>query len=250
MLRDRSADAEPDEPTDDEVDVVAWGDDPAPRRRTFRLLDRVRADRRFPPLAVAGFGLVAVFGSLVSDWATLRIRGTGSDAGQFGPEELSVSVSTVGVGSGYLVGILGIVALTAVATFGTRSVRHNAQVAGMAGAGCLLLLLVAGTISLDSTLDWMFGFGPNVAVDVRYGLGLTLAYAGTAAMGLALYLTGRAGDVRSPAQIGGDAEKPGEPGEHPHPRRGWIEDEEPVRDVTVLPAPPFTGPDWRQQHPR
>lgn len=250
MLRDRSADADPDEPASDEADVVAWGDDAPPRRRrAFRPLDRIRADQRLAPLAVAGLGLAAVFGSLVSEWATVRIRETAAE--QFQPNEFSVGVSNVSVGPGYVVGILAIVALVGVATFGTPPVRHNARIAGMATGAGLLLLLVAATVSLAATVDRMFPFAPQVQADVQYGLGLTLAYAGTAALGLALYLGGRSSVGRAVAGSGdGDPGEPTEPGERRRPRPGWTERDEPVRDVTVLPAPPLANPDWRQQYPR
>lgn len=248
MLRDRPADADPDEPTPDEADIVAWGDDTAPRRRrTFRLLDRIRADERTTPLTVAALGLAAVFGSLASDWATLHIRETTTS--EFLPNEFRVAASNVGIESGYLVGVLAIVALTAVAIFGTSAVRQSARIAGTAVAVGVLLMLVAATFSLDATLYRMFPVGPDVAVDARYESGLPLAYAGTAALGLALYLAGRARRARSPAPEKGDQEEPDALGEPRTPRRGWTEPDEPVRDITVLPAPPFTGPDWRQQYP-
>ncbi|HEX2774336.1 MAG TPA: hypothetical protein VHN18_18165 [Micromonosporaceae bacterium] len=250
MLRDRPADADPDEPTPDDADVVAWGDDAAPRRRrTFRLLDRIRADARTTPLTVAALGLAAVFGSLASDWATMILHRVGTPTSEFQPNQFTAAASDVGIGPGYLVGVLAIVALTGVATFGTPPVRHNARIAGMATAAGLLVLLVAATVSLDATGERMFQFDPQVEVDVRYGLGLTLAYAATAALGLALYLANRPQATRSPAPDDRDPEQPTEPGERRQPRRGWTEPDEPVRDITVLPAPPFTGPDWRQQYP-
>jgi hypothetical protein len=251
MLRDRSADADPGEPARDEADVIAWGDDGPPRRRrAFRLLDQVRADQRSTPLTVAALGLAAVFGSLVSDWATMRIREAAAEQSE--PTEFIVGAANIDVGSGYLVGVLAIVALTALAVFGTPSVRHNARIAGAATSAGLLLLLVAGTVSLDGTVRRMYPFPSQVEleVDVRYDLGLTLAYAGTAALGLALQLAGRRGATRSSAPDDRDGNKPTEPGERRGPRHGWTETDEPVRDVTVLPAPPFTGPDWRQQYPR
>jgi hypothetical protein len=263
MLHDPSADATPeppvpvqplaDEPLPGEADVVEWGDDAfsprRPRRRWGLLsrLDRLRGDRRLTPLAVAGLGLAAVFGSMVNEWATLHVRQTASE--QFQPNEFTVGASNVGIDSGYLVGILAIVALTAVATLGTPPVRHNARIAGMATGAGLLVLLIAATVSLDATVDRMFGFGPDLEVDIRYGLGLTLAYAATASLGLALYLAGRPHGGPVPA-ADADREEPDEPHERRPPRRERAEHDKPVRDVTVLPAPPFTGPGWPEQYPR
>jgi hypothetical protein len=251
MVRDRSANADPDEPAPDEADVIALGEDDAPRRRrTFRWLDRVRADARFPPLAVAGLGLAGVFGSLVGEWATMTPRELAAGPSQVESNEFSTGASDIGIGPGYLVGILAIVALTAVAIFGTPPVRRNARIAGMATSGGLLLLLVAGTLSLDATAQRRFMFGPQFEVDIRYGPGLTLAYAGTAAMGLALYLAGRSSASRPVGPADGGRGEPDPPGDRHRHRRQLSEDDEPVRDVTVLPAPPFTGPDWRQQYPQ
>jgi hypothetical protein len=248
MLRDRPADAEPHEPAPDDADVIGWGDEEAspPSRRRFRQLDRLRSDPRYGPLAVTALGLAAVFGSLVSDWARLRMREMSS--AQFSPNELRAAASTIGVDSGYLVGILAIVALTALAIFGTSAVRHNARVAGMAVAAGVLVLLVGATVSLDATLNRMFPLESPVEVDVEYGSGMTLAYVATAALGLALYLSGRHRVIRAPTPEDGDQAEP----HHAARRRARerAETDEPVRDVTVLPAPPFTGPDWRQQYPR
>jgi hypothetical protein len=248
MLQDRSADAEPDEPAPDEADVIVLGEESAPphRGRSFRPLDRIRADPRSAPLAVAALGLAAVFGSLVSPWATMRIRETSGT--QFEPNEIVTGAADTGIGTGYLVGVLAVVALTAMAIFGTRQVRHNARVAGMATAAGLLVLLVAATASFENTARQRFLFGPQFEIDARYDLGLTLAYAGAAALGLALYLAARSWG-RSPAPDDGNPGEPDDAGER-RPRQGWVEPDESVRDVTVLPAPPFANPEWRQQHPR
>jgi hypothetical protein len=248
MPRDRSADAGPDKAAADDADVIAWGEDVPPRRRrTFPLLDRLRADSRAAPLAVAVLGLAALYGSLVADWATIRIRETGSS--DFSPDSFRVTPSNIGVDSGYLVGILAILAMTAVAVFGTPPLRHTARVAGMAVAAGVLVLLAAATSSLDTTLNRIFPFGPEVEVDTRYESGITLAFAATTALALALYLAGRLKASPAPTPDGAAAE-PNDAGEHRPARRGEAESEEPVREVTVLPAPPFTGPDWRQQYPR
>lgn len=253
MLPDRSTEPRPDEPAPLETDVIALGDDatghdatPRRRHRTLRKLDRIRADERTTPLAVAALGLAAVFGSLLNDWATIRVRETAT--AEFQPNQFRVAASNIGIDAGYLVGILAIVALTAVAIFGTSAVRQNARVAGMAVAAGVLVMLVAATSSLDATLNRMFPFfGPGVAIDARYESGIPLAYAGTAALGLALYLAGRSRRTRSPAPDDGEPGEPDDPGAARTPRPGWVESDEPVREVTVLPTPPFTPPNWQQQ---
>lgn len=235
----------------DEPDVIEWGDNTSPRRRSpFRLPGRLREGRRLIPLTVAALGFAALFGSLVGEWGTISLR----EEGAVGPparQELIAAASNIGgLGAAYLVGILAVAVLAALAFFGTASVRSNSRVAGTAATAGLLALLVAATVSLEDVVRRAFFAPSDIRLEVDYGQGLVLGYAGTLAVGLALYLAGR--PSAGPAATW-DERTHGEPDESDQrhrPRRVSAEHDEPVREVTVLPAPPFTGPDWRQQYPQ
>lgn len=271
----RRRDAAADEPTParpipSEPAVIEWGDDTfsrrPPRRRTaLDRLDPLRGDRRVAPLAVAALGMAAVFGSLVVQWGRITIRSLGPDGGP--TADISAAVTDLGgLGAGYVIGVLGVTGLAALAIFGTPLARSNARIAGAATAGGVLVVLIAATVSLDAAVRRTYvPIWPQIDLQVAYGRGLVLAYLATAAMGLALYLAGRS-DGGSPAagsaagsaadSAGESAAEPGTatdevpPGSIGRPRSlpDQSRTEADVRDVTVRPTAPFARPEWEDRY--
>ena len=201
--------SEPETPAR-EVTTVEWGEvEPTRRRRTPRWLRGIGHDHRLVPLA-AGLGVAAVIASLVGEWTVTTVPNAGPDG-----EAVVLPggvAEVVNFGVGYLVGVLGVVGCTSLVLFGAPAVRHNARILGLTLAGAVLVLLVAARAALEDTTERLL-FGPDDGMRLEYGRGLTMAYLGTVALGLALLLAGRF--VARP--VDGTA---GAPGAQPHPPAG------------------------------
>jgi hypothetical protein len=178
---------------DESTAVVEFGAKREKRRAAFaRFMHGARLDDRAVP-AIAGLGAVALFVSLVTEWQTTTVEVSGSefDTGQF--QDVGAGVGDLGSwGTGYLMGVFGVVAATALALFGAPAVRRHARLAGLGVAGTLLALLVAITaeLSRNSMVTPVYYIAEQEPA-TSYRSGLYLAFAGAAALGLALYLAGR-----------------------------------------------------------
>jgi hypothetical protein len=251
----------------DEIVTVEWGEAERSRRsRAPRWLTGVGRDHRLVPV-VAGLGVAAVIASLVGEWTMTTLPDAGPDGD---PVRLPGGLAdAAGFGAGYLIGLLGIVGSTALVFFGAPAVRHNARVLGLTLAGAVLVLLVAATAALHNTTERLL-FGPDEGLRMEYGRGLTMAYAGTLTLGLALLLAGRfvappatgaataaatadlaSADPAAPDDPDGDrtAHRGDWPWSRPDTAREPTSDDRPApSDLTVGPVAPFARPDQRDEH--
>jgi hypothetical protein len=215
---------------------------PAPHRPALsRLLTGARLDDRAVPV-IAGLGAVAVFVSMFSPWQlTLANVSLASDDGV--QMRLSAGLTELGsLGSGYLMGVFAVAACTALVLFGAPPVRQHARLAGLGVSGALFALVIALGVQLSQhsvvVREEVLGRQP----DTSYRTGMYLAFAGVAALGVALYLAGRL-----PAPVHGDAEagaEAKEPSLWRWPRRpakpaAGADVPPPPADLTVSPTTPF-----------
>ncbi|WP_422772565.1 hypothetical protein ACN28C_05975 [Plantactinospora sp. WMMC1484] len=240
------------ETTPEGASIVSWGGRARTGRRGGALLSRLGRDARLVPV-IGAAGAAAVFASLLGDWAvtTMPAENVPSET----PITLGSGVADMSAfGTAYLVGVFGVVGCLALVFFGSPGVRHNARVAGLAGAGVTLGVLLATTGTLDTLGDRWQVYGELEGMTIEYGQGLVLAYVGTGGLGLALLLAGRF--VRRPAAEaapGAGPEVPAGPApeesDWPWRRPGSAhaaqqpEDDEglpPPIDLTVTPTKPFT----------
>jgi hypothetical protein len=263
-----------------EVATVEWGEtEPGRRSRGSRWLTGIGQDHRLVPV-LAGLGVAGVIASLLGEWSVTSVP----DAGPNGEAvRLPGGVADVAnFGAGYLIGLLGVIGSIALVLFGAPAIRHNARVLGLALTGGVLVLLVAATTALDQGTERLL-FAPSEALQIEYGRGLTMAFLGTAALGLALLLAGRfvqpppdataTGASATPAggappasgaptsgtpatDAGPPADRPGDwPWRRPGAGRGQPADLEyqpdgrpAPTDLTVGPATPFAHPDRPDDH--
>jgi len=199
--QDRPADrpeppsVEPREPaagagtTADGASVVSWGEPPRTSRRTGMALGRLGRDGRLVPV-VALLGAAAVLGSLFTDWILTSMPVDGNPTAN--RVELASGVADLkALGTGYLVGVFGVIGCVALVLFGSPGVRHNARVLGLACTGLVFGLLAAISGSLDEFSDIWSVYGELEGLTNTYGRGVVLAYLGLGALGLALLLAGR-----------------------------------------------------------
>lgn len=169
--------------------IVSWGGSARTGRRGGALLSRLGRDARLVPV-IGAAGAVAAFASLLGDWAvtTMPAENVPTDT----PVTLGSGVADMSAfGTAYLVGVFGVVGCLALVVFGSPGVRHNARVAGLAGAGVTLGVLLATAGTLDALGDRWQVYGELEGMTIEYGQGLVLAYVGTGGLGLALLLAGR-----------------------------------------------------------
>ncbi|WP_434742169.1 hypothetical protein [Micromonospora sp. SH-82] len=232
--------------------VLEWGSGEAkPRGRTAGTLAGLARDRRVPGV-LAGLGAVAAAASMVGEWLVMTLPDGGAD----GETELRIpgNVSEVGgFGVGYLVGLLLLGALAALALSGTTAIRHNARVAGLAVAAGLVALLVATAFALDEPSQRALFYSPEDGYQVEYGRGLVMAFVGCLLLAAALHLSGR-GQARPAADRPDEPTEPtaddGPPDAGFRPwRRGRSDraaDEDALPappDLTVQPTVPFARPE-------
>ena len=236
--------------------VVEWGTgDPEPRRPRWSGLPAavgIRERHLIVSALVIGGALALV--ALLSTWQVTRM-----------PDELperqtEVQTGVAGLeawGSGYLLGLLGLLALTAAATYGAPRVRRQLRLAGLGWAAGMLALLVAIAVDLGRTSILLrYSYITSTSVpqpELSYGPGIYLAFVSTAMFGAILYLSGRLPDGPPGESFAGS---PGDPGTEraatqvavPEPADGGGGDADtpmPSRvggpiDLTVRPAPPFS----------
>jgi hypothetical protein len=203
-----------------EVTTVEWGEaEPNRRRRTPRWLDGISHDERLVPV-IAGLGVVAVIASLIGEWTVTIVPNAGPDGEAIVLSDGVADVATFG--AGYMVGVLGIVGCASLVLYGSPAVRHNARILGLTLAGAVLVLLVAASSALMDTTERPL-VGPDDGTRMEYGRGLTMAYLGTLAIGLALMLAGRF--VRRPATgvTGAPLAQPHPPADGADPYTGGAE---------------------------
>ncbi|MFY1688813.1 hypothetical protein [Plantactinospora sp. WMMB782] len=234
----------------DAASVVSWGDRPDTGGRAGLALRRLGRDSRLVPV-IGVAGAAAAFASLIGDWAVTSMTVEGAEnAVALGSGVADMSA----FGTAYLVGVFGVVGCLALVLFGSPGVRHDARVAGLAGAGAVLGVLVAATGSLDTLADRWQVYGQLDGMVIEYGQGLVLAYVAVGGLGLALLLAGRF--VRRTAAPPASAAEPGTPAGAATPEESdwpWrrprpagdpeVPDDDdgrpPPPDLTVTPTKPF-----------
>jgi hypothetical protein len=181
------------------VEFGAGPDEPSrPPRRRWNLSGFAAglvADRRLVPLA-AVLGGVALFASLVSEWQVTLLDTTEFQSSVSGLQPIPTDLIDLGGwAAGYLIGLFLLVGATVLVLFGPPPGRRYARLLGLSTGGVLLGLLAALTPTLNDvsrTLGYAIRF--QVAenhVQQSAGRGVWCAFAGVAAMMLALYLAGR-----------------------------------------------------------
>lgn len=166
-------------------DVIDFGpparpDRPQPRSRPAWLTGGITV-----PLATLGAALAAA--SSVGPWQSVRIPEEG-----FPGQRFSGPVTSAGaLGNTYLMALVLLITVTVLAVFSADAkVRGLARLAGLALAGCALVLLGATANLLSRTTEGAnFAFYPeDVMEQVIFKLewGLYAAFAGVLAIGLAL----------------------------------------------------------------
>ncbi len=217
----------------DGTSVVEWGTEDAQSPaigRLRRALSGLGGDHR-GPLLLAGLGALAALVSLLGEWVTVTLPASGGDGGT--PVEMPSSVSEVGgLAVGYVVGILMLAAVVALALRGTAVVRANARVAGLALAAGLLAVLTATAVTLDDSRRIPF-YSAADGFKIEHGRGLVMAFAAVLLFAAAL--------ARAVPQPAGSAAEP-----EGRPRRGRFgpddaepDEQRPPADITVAPTVPF-----------
>ena len=240
--------------------VVEFGGPPAPRRRfdASGIARDLTRDRRVVPLTAALAG-VAFLASLLSEWQLNQVDASVFSDGA-GERMVTAGVSELGtLGTGYLIGIFGLVAGVVLTLFGPPAGRRYARLIGLSIGGTLLALLVAlaGTLDDQSRIvERIYDLAlEDDQLVVSYGRGLWCAFAGAVLALVSLYLAGR----HLPAADPGAVPREAEPGQAPEAdpaavwswRRPQAADEAPdpeaPLDLTVAPAKPFTSIDDRDR---
>jgi hypothetical protein len=208
--------------------------------------------RRLGPV-LAGLGTLAMFGSLLGEWQTTRITAeTGESLLSGDGREIQVGLAELGVwGVGWLVGAMVLTTAVALVVLGGGAPRPTVRTAGLAGAGVLLMVLVATTVYLRAGGPYrgdLFGLGGEHH-EYSLGWGLVVAYGTVVLMAAALWSarvvlagdphpsTGPAGPV--PGQADPAAEYAGPGTKYAGPA-----------DLTVTPTLPtvlLTDPDQRRR---
>jgi hypothetical protein len=180
---------------------------------------------------VAGLGALALFGSLIGDWATTSIT----------QEESFTEYYVTGVGSsnwgvGWMIGVLAISATVALSLLGPVNLRVASRVAGLSVAGAMLALLISASVDLDRR-----GPFPGVLnvteyeVETTFGQGWYAGYLALALLGAAMWL--------APLASGSSTTEPSAGNPDGHRELAG------PGDLTVGPAEPLAFPDdkheWR-----
>jgi len=146
-------------------DVLEWGSGPGtPSTHRFTVPPAV------PPI-LGGLAAVAFFASLLYPWQVIEIAaGLGSEGNAF--TEYAI---TSGFGYAYLIGMMGLGALTTLALFGTRRHRRPATLAGWGLSGVLVLLLLSVIALEGKQISAVYIVGQESVTHLKQGfyLGLT-----------------------------------------------------------------------------
>lgn len=234
-------------------DTAEWGlDQTAARERLFHGLARFGRDRRLAPV-IGVLGAVPAVASLLGEWTvvTIPMAELEGDA----PLRVPAGVSEVGnFGVAYLIGLFGMVACLALASAGTRTVRHNARTVGLMVSGVLLAMLVAAATVLPEASGRLYYLRPNGELQTEYGRGLVTAFVATVVLGLALLVAKRSATAPTPRWNGPVAPKHSWSGKRAEgtaggfwrwSRPGYTTDDgdRAARDLTVSAVPPFVRPE-------
>jgi hypothetical protein len=181
------------------VEFGAGPDEPSRRSRrrwnVSRFAAGLAADRRLVPLA-AVLGGVALYASLVSEWQVTLLDTTGFQSSVSGLQPIPTDLIDLGGwAAGYLIGLFLLVGATVLVLFGPPPGRRYARLLGLSTGGVLLGLVAALAPTLND-VSRTLGYAVRYEVAENHvqqssGRGVWCAFAGIAAMMLALYLAGR-----------------------------------------------------------
>ncbi|MFG1886352.1 hypothetical protein ACGFIR_00555 [Micromonospora sp. NPDC049051] len=244
----------------DGATVLEWGTtEPIGSGRFGRTFSGLGRDRRIPVL-LAALGAVAALASMLGEWQVMTLPNAGPQGNT--PLRVPGGVSDIGgFGVGYLVGLFALVCAVVLALRGTRPVRSNARLAGLALAGALLGLLVATAASLDEAGQRVFFYSTDDGFRVEYGRGLVMAFLACVLFAAALKLA----PAGAPPLPGNADDGPGTEDERGADDGRGADEAEPVgwrrrgrrsrdaaddvppapADLTVGPAIPFARPEPR-----
>jgi hypothetical protein len=235
--------------------VVEIGTEPgeprAGRRRwnATEIVTSLAADRRVVPLSAA-VGGVALFASLVSEWQITMVDTSRFADSAPGTGPLTVGLADLGaLGAGYLTGVFLLVIAVVLVLFGPATGRGYARLIGLSTGGVLIAVLAALASTLDDrtrAVEGVFVLQFDEAqLQLSYGRGMWCAFAGVAAVLLALYLSARHAPAVIPAGEPGSSDVLGEPPPVWSWRRPRTDsDERPPDepfDLTVSATRPFTS---------
>jgi hypothetical protein len=170
--------------------------EPARRRASVtQLFGGLAADRRSVPVAAA-VGAVALFASLLSEWQITVLNTQEFGESRPGDRAIPAGVSDLGtLGAGYVVGLFLLAGAVTLVLFGPSAGRRHARLLGLASGGVLAGLLAALTQTLSTesrAINLIYTFElTEEQLQLSYGRGLWCAFAGVAAVSLALWLAGR-----------------------------------------------------------
>ncbi|MET8062375.1 hypothetical protein [Micromonospora sp. NPDC005313] len=215
----------------DDTTIVEWGDtEPESSGRAGRSFAALGRDRRLPTV-LTGLGAVAAVASLIGEWLVIAVPA--EVRGGETPTRLTNGISDIGgLGTAYLVGLLGLSVAVVLTLRGAPAVRRHAGLAGLGLAAGVLGVLVATAASLEQIARRILFFVGEQRLQVEHGRGLVSAFVAVALLAAALYLAGRAPGAEEP-----DVDRPG------HGRRADEDDLPPApADLTVQPTTPFADP--------
>ncbi|MGC4894218.1 hypothetical protein [Micromonospora sp. DT31] len=225
----------------DDTTVVQWGDAESARPgRVSRSLTALGRDRRLPAV-LAGLGAVAAVASLIGEWVVITVPVPENPSDGDAPSRLTNGVSEIGgFGAAYLVGLLGLAAVLALALRGAPGVRRHARLAGLGLVVGLFGVLGATASALEQIARRILYFLADQPIEAEHGRGLVTGFLTVALLAAALHLAGR------DAEPSDGRPTDGEPADDRPARRLRAADDDlppAPADLTVQPTVPFAGPE-------
>ncbi|NUO61475.1 MAG: hypothetical protein HOV71_05250 [Hamadaea sp.] len=170
-------------------DVLEFGP-PASAASRFRA-PRFALPPLVPPL-LAALSVACFFGSLMYPWQTTRLI-AGAEYASINNTDIVTYATNTGVGYAYLVGMMGLGAITATAILGRRRQRRPLMLAG-AGLSTMLLVLLVSLIALGGrqiVATYIIGAPASATSQLEVGLYLALAAPVAATLAMVLSLAAR-----------------------------------------------------------
>ncbi|MCP2325991.1 hypothetical protein HDA40_004498 [Hamadaea flava] len=170
-------------------DVLEFG---SPARTESRFAGpRFATPAAVPPILAAA-SAAFFFGSLMYPWQTTRLI-AGADYASLNNTDIVTYATNTGVGYAYVVGMMGLGAITATTILGRRRQRRPLMLAGV-GLSTMLLVLLVSLIALGGrqiVATYIIGMPATATTQVEVGLYLALAAPVAAALGMVLSLSSR-----------------------------------------------------------
>ncbi|NUR71192.1 MAG: hypothetical protein HOU81_10255 [Hamadaea sp.] len=140
-----------------------------------------------PPI-LAVLSVAVFFGSLMYPWQTTRLTGTDEYMSLSGNDIIEYALTT-GAGFAYLMGMMGLGAITATVVFGRRRHRRPLIVAGT-GLAVMIVVVLVSLIALGGrAIAANYGLAGRATTETMVEVGLYLALAAPMIAGAALLLS-------------------------------------------------------------